>query len=53
MNVTDMTISLAIVIMWVLAGLVILSGYVRSAGWLMLTVAGLNVAYGSYLMSAA
>jgi hypothetical protein len=52
MNVTDMTISIAIVIIWVLAGMVILSGYVRPAGWLMLTVAGLHVAYGSYLISA-
>ncbi len=51
--VTGMFISIAILILWVLAGLVILSGYVRRGGWLMLTVAGLHVAYGSYLISAS
>ena len=52
-NVTDMSITIEIVIIWVLAGLVVLSGYVPPAGWLVLAVAGLHIAYGSYLMSAS
>lgn len=47
-----MIISVAILIIWVLAGLAVLSGYVRRGGWLLLAVAGLHVAYGSYLISA-
>lgn len=48
-----MIISIAILIIWVLAGLMVLSGCVRRGGWLMLTVGGLHVAYGSYLISAS
>lgn len=53
MNVIIMILSLAIVIIWVIASLVVLSGYKRPAGWLMLGVAGLHIAYGSYLISTS
>tara|TARA_R110002072_G_scaffold88318_2_gene198724 strand:- start:743 stop:889 length:147 start_codon:yes stop_codon:yes gene_type:complete len=46
-----MTVSVALLIIWGLAGLIILSGSVGRGGWLMLAVAGLHVAYGSYLIS--
>ena len=48
-----MTISLAIIIIWVLAGILVLSGCVGRGGWLLLAVGGLYVAYGSYLIATS
>ncbi len=39
--------------MWVLAGVVVLSGFTGRGGWLMLAVAGLHIAYGGYLISTS
>lgn len=45
-----MTITVAIIIIWVVAVLWILTGAVCRAGWLLLTVAALHIVYGGYLI---
>jgi hypothetical protein len=47
-----MTVSIAILIIWVMAVLWVLSGAVRRGGWLLLSVACLHIVYGGYLILA-
>ena len=47
-----MIVSIAILIIWVMAVLWVLSGAVRRGGWLLLSVACLHIVYGGYLILA-
>jgi hypothetical protein len=50
MLVAQMALSVAILIIWVMAVFWLLSGAVRRGGWLLLTVACLHIVYGGYLI---